>query len=107
MNTQYYVPSGHYGLPPDYPPEEEIKMAESYLKAADEHFAEGDYETAQREYRNAGACYTRAAIQQAKDPLDHTGVQLLKSRCRMADMAQECHTRIKNHHPLWLARVTA
>ena len=107
MTTQYYIPAGRYGVPPDYPPAEEIKMAESYLEAADDHFAEGDYELAAREYRSAGICYSRAAVQQENDPLDHIGVQLLESRCHMADMVQECRTRIRNRHPQWVARFTA
>ena len=94
--NQYYTPPGRYGLPSDYPPEESIKMAESYLNAADAHFAEGAYDTAEREYRSAGICYGRAGVRQEADPLDRIGIQV-----------QECRSRMANRHPMWVERVMA
>lgn len=94
--TQYYIPTGRYGLPPNYPPEESVQMAEYYLSAADTHFAEGDYDLAEREYRSAGICYGRAGVRQVADPLDRIGIRI-----------QECRSRKANCHPLWVERVTA
>ena len=96
MTMQYYTPPGRYGLPPDYPPEELIKMADSYLAAADAHFDEAAYDTAERKYRSAGTCYGQAGVRQEKDPLDHIGIR-----------EQECRSRMRNRHPLWVARFTA
>lgn len=87
--TQHYVP-------PKYPPDESVQMAESYLNAADAHFAEGDYDLAEREYRSASICYGRAGVRQTSDPLDHIGIRIW-----------ECRSRKANCHPLWVARVTA
>ena len=83
MTQQYYIPAGRYGLPSDYPPDESVQMAESYLSAADAHFAEGDYDLAEREYRSAGICYGRAGVRQEKDPVDHIGIQVQECRSRM------------------------
>ena len=96
MTTQYYIPAGRYGVPPKYPADMSVQMAESYLAAADAHFDEGDYELAEREYRSASICYGRAGARQDADPLDRIGFRI-----------QECRSRIRNHHPLWVARATA
>lgn len=96
MTTQYYIPAGRYGMPPDYPPEELIKMADSYLAAADVRFDEAAYDIAEQDYRSAGICYSKAGVREEKDPLDHIGIR-----------AYECRSRMRNHHPLWVARFTA